>query len=602
FGEHLLQDNKIICIVESEKTAFIAASVYPQFNWLATGGANKLTDEKIEVLFNRKIYYLNDADKAGKENSTIKKLRAYKQDFEVIDLFPDRTDGYDLADAIIEGLRPEIISKDKLKDESLLVPFYKPVFKFDKETDKRTIGDVIINYRAWTELLLSFGFRRFDLENMEYVFVKIDKQVIAEVTITQIQDFFINYLNQLPAQLPDGVFREMLLDKFYKNPAHYFCESRLSLLKNETIFQFNKDTKEAAFIYFNNGFVKVNKEGWKLFDYTQLSGYIWKNQIIDREFSHVDLGELGGDNMPYFAKFMFQISGRNMERLTALCSIIGYNLHSYFETKLKATVLTDSSISEDAEGRTGKTLLTKCFEKIKRYIEIPGKEFDPSEKYKYSKCALDTQIVHINDAKQYFNFEVLYNDITEGITVDKKNKHPFNIRVKIILSTNKTVKIDGASSKDRSIEFELADHYNEKYSPKDEFEHWFFTDWNKEEWNLFDNFMMYCLNVYFNFSLIQPKELNLSKRKLLDHTCQEFVEFMAGETIKFGERYDRKEMHDRFLNAYPDMKDDKYRKQLKVFTNWLVMYSEYTEGFAKLRRDKDLLRTNNTNWIVFRSA
>ena len=108
FGEHLLSKDKIICLVESEKTACIASSFYPQFDWLATGGNNKLTGEKIHVLFNREIYYLNDADKAGKENSTLKRLQEYKQNFQIINLFPDRSDGYDLADAIIDGLRPEI--------------------------------------------------------------------------------------------------------------------------------------------------------------------------------------------------------------------------------------------------------------------------------------------------------------------------------------------------------------------------------------------------------------------------------------------------------------------------------------------------------------
>lgn len=108
YGEHLLSNDKIICLVESEKTACIASFFYPQFDWLATGGNNKLTGEKIHVLFNRKIYYLNDADKAGKENSTLKRLREYQQDFQIINLFPERNDGYDLADAIIDGLCPEI--------------------------------------------------------------------------------------------------------------------------------------------------------------------------------------------------------------------------------------------------------------------------------------------------------------------------------------------------------------------------------------------------------------------------------------------------------------------------------------------------------------
>lgn len=110
FGEHLLDADKkkIVCLVESEKTAVIASHFYPQFDWLATGGTHKLTDEKIHVLYGREIYYLDDADKAGRDNSTIKKLKAYKQNFKIISLYPDRTDGYDLADALIDGKRPEI--------------------------------------------------------------------------------------------------------------------------------------------------------------------------------------------------------------------------------------------------------------------------------------------------------------------------------------------------------------------------------------------------------------------------------------------------------------------------------------------------------------
>ncbi|MDO8999789.1 MAG: DUF6371 domain-containing protein [Bacteroidota bacterium] len=117
FGEHLLS-NKIICLVESEKTAVIASFVYPEFDWIATGGANKLTDDKISALFNKEVYYLNDADKAGKENSTIKKLIAYKLNYKIIDLFPDRNDGYDLADAIIDGNKPEIKPVEKIKSEN----------------------------------------------------------------------------------------------------------------------------------------------------------------------------------------------------------------------------------------------------------------------------------------------------------------------------------------------------------------------------------------------------------------------------------------------------------------------------------------------------
>lgn len=134
FGESLLSQDKTICLIESEKIAVISSFFYPQFDWLATGGANKLTDEKISVLYNRKIYYLNDADKAGRENSNIKKLLAYKLDFIIIDLFPSRNDGYDLADAIIDGIKPEIKPKEgiKLKESRNVIKLnkYESIEKF----------------------------------------------------------------------------------------------------------------------------------------------------------------------------------------------------------------------------------------------------------------------------------------------------------------------------------------------------------------------------------------------------------------------------------------------------------------------------------------
>ena len=111
YGEDRLEAiiKKIVVLVESEKTKVIASFHYPEFDWVSCGSNSGLTDDKISVLFGRKIIWLCDADKAGRDNSSIKKLNSYKQNYEVIDLFPDRTDGYDIADAIADGLKPDIL-------------------------------------------------------------------------------------------------------------------------------------------------------------------------------------------------------------------------------------------------------------------------------------------------------------------------------------------------------------------------------------------------------------------------------------------------------------------------------------------------------------
>jgi hypothetical protein len=112
FGEHLLDASHIekrVCIVESEKTAVIASFFYPQYSWIACGSCHGLMEQKIGVLVNRSVYNLRDADAAGRVKGSIeKRLKQWNIDYLGLDLFPERDDGYDMADAIRDKLTPSI--------------------------------------------------------------------------------------------------------------------------------------------------------------------------------------------------------------------------------------------------------------------------------------------------------------------------------------------------------------------------------------------------------------------------------------------------------------------------------------------------------------
>lgn len=66
FGEHLLSNtanaNKVIAVVESEKTAIICAIQYPDCIWLATGGKSQLSADKMKVLSGRTVIFFPDVD------------------------------------------------------------------------------------------------------------------------------------------------------------------------------------------------------------------------------------------------------------------------------------------------------------------------------------------------------------------------------------------------------------------------------------------------------------------------------------------------------------------------------------------------------------
>jgi hypothetical protein len=195
YGEHLLRHDdptRPICVVESEKTAMLASFYYPELDWLACGSANGISDEKIGPLHNRPIWWICDADgnvpvekdgqpvqvngkpklsEGGRRNSSLRKLKAYGLEYVVIDLFPDRTDGYDLGDALREGLRPDIMPTEPpapkvvelpadMEDWSIqLKDRWHKVGKFVGEFERREI-DLTRNADNWAntaDAMATFG-------------------------------------------------------------------------------------------------------------------------------------------------------------------------------------------------------------------------------------------------------------------------------------------------------------------------------------------------------------------------------------------------------------------------------------------------------------
>jgi hypothetical protein len=111
FGTHLLKQysDKPVALVESEKTAIIAAGNYPQFVWLATGGLNMLSPERSSALKYRTVVLFPDlqALEIWKQKAQMIKeqfpsirifISTYLQDIASED---QKTAGLDLADFLI---------------------------------------------------------------------------------------------------------------------------------------------------------------------------------------------------------------------------------------------------------------------------------------------------------------------------------------------------------------------------------------------------------------------------------------------------------------------------------------------------------------------
>ncbi|MCU0445672.1 MAG: hypothetical protein MUE85_12225 [Microscillaceae bacterium] len=458
------------------------------------------------------------------------------------------------------GNSNETLKANNAKDNK----FYQLIFS--RKTGK---NEIEINPYKLALLLKSFGFHRYDLQNGEdFIFIQITKNIVKEVSRNQIIDFFFKWLDKNHSD--DKLSLSRLKEKLYKGLATYFSKDILARLVIEKPLYFLNDTQTEAFFYFLNGVVKVTAESLDFQDYNTLQGCIWERQIIARNFTFQD-----NYNESVFSKFCFFVSKEDLAKYQSLCTLIGYLLHDYKGGKRKAINFTDGSLDTKNNGRSGKTLLCKAIGKLRVYTEVNGKDFKPEDKHKYQLCNLDTQFVNLNDVKKTFTLESVYNDITEAIKVEGKNKKPFDVISKIAICSNRPLRTEGGSDKDRIVEFEFSDFFSEKHQPKDYFGHWFFAEWSEKQWNEFDSFMLSCVQHYLKFGIIEPINENLNRRKILEHTDEDFITFIESGEIKSNFKYDKKKLYEDFKNTFG--REDVKQKR---FTIWLQTYSELCEQFA----------------------
>jgi len=354
------------------------------------------------------------------------------------------------------------------------------------------------------------------------------------------------------------------------NTSHFKIDF-LSMLSTTDI-QIKEDNKDVCYLYYKNCVVEITATGIKEIDYIDIDGYVWKRQIIDRNFTKAD------HHTAVFRKFLWLISGQDVSKYNSFKSVIGYLLHS-FKTSAnnKAIIFNDETISENPNGGSGKGLFWNALKNMKKVSSIDGKTFEFTKSFPYQTVSTDTQILVFDDVKKNFNFENLFSLITEGITLEYKGQDALSIPVekspKILITTNYTIGGIGGSFERRKFEVEMSAYFNFKHTPLDEFGHMLFSDWNESEWSKFDNFMINCEQYYLANGLVKHDFNNLDVRKFIKETSFEFYEWSKdSDNMPMGIKVDKNEHFTKFTNDYQDYK--KWLSQ-KKFTQWLERFGDF---------------------------
>jgi hypothetical protein len=475
---------------------------------------------------------------------------------------------------------------NKVEEENAMQTFW----------DRNDRGVIKVVHVQFKQFLEDNGFYKYCPEGgKNYIFVKVTNNLIDHTSEKEIKDFVLTHLLELD---DIGVYN------YFADNTRFFKEEFLSLLSTIEIY-FIADTKDASYLYYKNCAVKISKDGVITLDYLDLGGYVWKDHVIDRNFNICDVtGKCD------FKKFVSNINGGDEQRVKSMESTLGFLMHGYKNLSFcPAIILNDEVISDNPEGGTGKGLLMNALSKMKKLVVIDGKSFAFERSFAYQLVSADTQILCFDDVRKHFDFERLFSVVTEGLTLEKKNKDaikiPFSRSPKIAITTNYAIKGAGNSFARRKWELELHQYYTKEFTPLDEFGKLMFGDWNDEDWCEFDNYMIGCLTNYIKTGLVKSKFVNLKIRQLSAETCHEFIEWCGlvdthqnrEVMLQTDTRLYKNELYSNFVDEYPDYGP---RGRMSVsrtkFYKWLIAYGIYKEGVMP-QEDRD----QQGRWIIIKS-
>ena len=472
----------------------------------------------------------------------------------------------------------------------------------EDESDKRfwsknEKGVITMIHYLFRDFLEDNGFKKFCPEGSKnFIFVRVTNNLIDHTTEEEIKDFVLGYLEKLD---------DMSVYNFFADKTRFFREEFLSLLGTVDVY-FVEDDRDTAYLYYRNCAVKVTKDGKTAIDYLDLGGHVWKDQVIDRDFQVCESFEC--DNKT----FIKNISGDDKHNMKSMRSTIGFMLHAYKNLAYcPAIILNDESVSEDPEGGTGKGLFINALSQMKKLVVIDGKAFNFEKSFAYQLVSADTQILCFDDVKKHFDFERLFSVVTEGMTLEKKNKDaikiPFSRSPKVAITTNYAIKGRGNSFERRKWELEFRQFYTKDFTPLVEFGKLLFSDWSVEEWCAFDNYMIENVMFYLNNGLIKGNWKNSSIKTLGSNTSQDFIEWcdltsseVTNGVIRLDEKLYTNDLYNEFVQDNPDFSRTGKRTVSRTeFNKWLRYYGKYKTGNEpKTNRDMQgkwiMFITNNT--------
>jgi hypothetical protein len=460
----------------------------------------------------------------------------------------------------------------------------KPKSKIPVAYQKKFWSNVSGSYKIDTESLLQFlndrGYYVFKPQGVKtLMLVHTENKIVKEVTAKEIRRVCWDYIES------EYIFSDPDERKQVKSE---FCKNQNPVSKNnlELLPQFNmeecRDSNVKSYLFFNDCVLEILSDAVHIKKYNEIEGIVFESDIsrvniipaFKPDQKVVEIIKPEGE----FYEFIKDLckndkAAINDNSLESLISIIGYLVHRYKDpTNAKAIIFMDSYIDGNANGGTGKGVLTKGIGYIRSAAFQDGKFFKSSDKFVLSNVTFGTRILVIDDVPKDFEFEKIFPLVTEKAVIERKYENKFEIPYeyspKVVITTNYTVEGTGNSHKRRKIEFILAETFNSEYGPDDKFGHLLYLEWDNNEWVKFYLFIAYCVQEFLKKGIVMPM-FNVAERKLKMEATPEFIQYV-NQNVELGMKLNKKAVFEDFYSKNPTH----FKIELNTFNSWLQLFAK----------------------------
>jgi hypothetical protein len=427
-------------------------------------------------------------------------------------------------------------------------------------------GKITINRRKLEQFLSKrggFHLYFYDKNSTIYRLVQVQDMFVEEVSTEQVKKFIKSYVESLPEKFDNGKTPGDLLEVIYKGSETYFSKGFLEFISRIDL-DFLKDTKATAYYPFRNGIVMVTNNIISLKPYNEIGKHIWQSQVIDFK---IDIMPDFDCTLCEYFRFIQCVCNQEQPRVEYAMTMIGYLLHKHKDpTRPYATILAEETEHESKGGGTGKGIFVKALTYLLNTVRVDGKNFKLDKNFAFQRVGLDTRLLCIEDVRKNVDFEGFYSMITEGVTVEKKNKDelfiPYEDSPKILFTTNYSISQSGNHARRRQRVFEFSSFFTLEKTPEDHFGHKLFDDWDNDEWNRFYNLLFLCVNLYMEQGIMaHDNGLKLKRKHIKLHYTEEFLEYFddwnGGQWTMFHDLYSS------FLKSNDFDKKDYSQKRFK---------------------------------------